>query len=465
MALASEAPTSVFPTSRVFLNFEPLNLMFAIVDLETTGGIPENDQIIEVAIYHHDGEKITGSWSSLINPETVIPPFIARLTGISDVMVQKAPLFSAVAPQIAEMLTDRIFVAHNVMFDYSFLTHHLEQHGFPPIEHRLFCTCHSGRKLLPGYPSYSLGKLCRSLGITTNGAHRAAADVEATIALLERMLEKTEGNLTPYLQQQRTRDNYSKITAEQLNATPSLPGVIYFYDRMGELLYVTRADNMKKKAWKIVSNRRISHFMHLAEKSHSLGHQGTGGLIEAAILEVEDNLRLRPSMNRRFKFKEARKAIYDELDEKGFLNLNIGPFDGEREPVIVFTSASEAKETLLQVRSEFSIHDNKGRLFNEDPDSYNQRVEAAIEKLKTLRKNFIILEKGAFRGSESAIIVSNGAYRGTLQIDPQENISLADASAEVLGDRLQRAVDTPPAMNTIIRMIARGDYKKIIPFQ
>lgn len=157
MALASEAPTSVFPTSRVFLNFEPLNLMFAIVDLETTGGIPENDQIIEVAIYHHDGEKITGSWSSLINPETVIPPFIARLTGISDVMVQKAPLFSAVAPQIAEMLTDRIFVAHNVMFDYSFLTHHLEQHGFPPIEHRLFCTCHSGRKLLPGYPSYSLG--------------------------------------------------------------------------------------------------------------------------------------------------------------------------------------------------------------------------------------------------------------------------------------------------------------------
>lgn len=435
--------------------------MFAIVDLETTGGIPENDQIIEVAIYHHDGEKITGSWSSLVNPETLIPPFIARLTGINAEMVQKAPLFAEVAPRIAEMLSNRIFVAHNVMFDYSFLTHHLERHGFPPIQHQLFCTCHTGRKLLPGYPSYSLGKLCRSLGITTNGAHRAAADVEATVALLERMLEKTDGNLTPFLQHQRSRENYSQVSAEQLNATPSLPGVIYFYDRMGELLYVTRADNMKKKAWNIVSNRRISHFMHLAEKSHSLGHQSTGGIIEAAILEVEDNLRLRPSMNRRFKFKEARKAIYEEMDEKGFLNLTISPFDGEREPVIVFTSASEAKETLQQVRSEFSIHDNKGKLFNEAPDSYNLRVESAIQKLKTLRKNFIILEKGAYRGYESAIIVNNGAYRGTLQLDPLENIT----SAVTLGDRLQRAEDTPPAMNTIIRMIARGDYKKIIPFQ
>lgn len=435
--------------------------MFAIVDLETTGGIPENDQIIEVAIYHHDGEKITGSWSTLINPETVIPPFIARLTGISAEMVQKAPLFSEVAPQIAEMLSDRIFVAHNVMFDYSFLTHHLERHGFPPIQLQLFCTCHTGRKLLPGYPSYSLGKLCRSLGIPINGAHRAAADVAATVALLERMLEKTGGNLTPFLQQQRTRENYSHIPAEQLNATPSLPGVIYFYDRMGGLLYVTRADNMKKKAWNIASNRRILHFMHLAEKSYSIGHQSTGGIIEAAILEAEDNLRLHPTMNRRFKFKEARKAIYEELDEKGFLNLHIGPFEGESKPVIVFTSTSEAKETLQQIRSEFSIHDNKGKLFNETSDSYNPRVEAAIEKLKTLRKNFIILEKGAYRGFESAIIVNNGAYRGTLQMDPHENIT----SAELLGDRLQKADDSPPAMNTIIRMIARGDYKKIIPFQ
>lgn len=161
--------------------------MFAIVDIETTGGIPEQAGITEIAIIRHDGHMATSEYHSLINPEQKIPSFITGITGISNAMVAHAPVFSEVADDLFSILNGLAFVAHNVHFDHGFIRHHLQKNGYrwqPP----LFCTVQMGRRFLPGHASYSLGKLCASLGIALEDRHRALGDARATVRLFERIL-------------------------------------------------------------------------------------------------------------------------------------------------------------------------------------------------------------------------------------------------------------------------------------
>jgi DNA polymerase-3 subunit epsilon len=161
--------------------------MYAIVDIETTGGIPSNSGITELAIIFHDGIKETGYYHTMINPQHPIPPFITSLTGITNAMVASAPLFDELAPIIHAHLKDRIFVAHNVSFDYSFLQHHLRICGFEMGVQKL-CTVSMSRKTFPGLPSYSLGKLCKSLDIALENRHRALGDAKATGLLFEKLM-------------------------------------------------------------------------------------------------------------------------------------------------------------------------------------------------------------------------------------------------------------------------------------
>ncbi len=165
--------------------------MYAIIDIETTGNSYKNGKITEIAIYQHNGIEITGSYSSLIHPEMDIPLFITNLTGINNKMVEHAPKFYEIAKKIVEMTAGRIFVAHNVQFDYKFIKQEFERLGYD-YNCKTLCTVKLARKLLPGHPSYSLGKLCAELGIEINGRHRAAGDALATVKLFEILLQKNE---------------------------------------------------------------------------------------------------------------------------------------------------------------------------------------------------------------------------------------------------------------------------------
>lgn len=161
--------------------------MYAIVDIETTGGIPSSSGITELAIIFHDGIKETGYFHTMINPQYPIPSFIVSLTGITNAMVASAPLFEELASTIHEHLKDKIFVAHNVSFDYSFLQYQLKNCGYDIGEKRL-CTVSLSRKTFPGLPSYSLGKLCKSLDIQLENRHRALGDAKATGLLFEKLM-------------------------------------------------------------------------------------------------------------------------------------------------------------------------------------------------------------------------------------------------------------------------------------
>ena len=169
--------------------------MYAIVDIETTGG-GGDARITEIAVFRHDGTQIVDFFHSLINPETYIPPFITRLTGIDNAMVQDAPTFYDVQDAVRAMTRDAWFVAHNAKFDYGFIKREfgaLDEY----FQRDLLCTVQLSRKIFPGLKSYSLGNVCQSLEIMIENRHRAHGDAEATVRLFEKLLLHDRQNLIP----------------------------------------------------------------------------------------------------------------------------------------------------------------------------------------------------------------------------------------------------------------------------
>jgi len=162
--------------------------MYAVVDIETTGGSYKNGKITEIAILQFNGYEVTNKFVTLINPEIPIPWFVRNLTGINDKMVSTAPKFSEVAAKIAEFTEDRIFVAHNIGFDFNFVKQEFQYLGYE-FDRKKMCTVKLSRKIVPDLPSYSLGKLCTSLNIEVFDRHRAEGDAQATALLMRKLLQ------------------------------------------------------------------------------------------------------------------------------------------------------------------------------------------------------------------------------------------------------------------------------------
>ncbi|MCF2488575.1 PolC-type DNA polymerase III [Dyadobacter sp. CY347] len=169
--------------------------MYAIVDIETTGG-GGAARITEIAVFRHDGQQIVDIFHSLINPEIYIPPFITRLTGIDNAMVKDSPTFYDVQDSVRALTKDAWFVAHNAKFDYGFIKREfgaLDEY----FQRDLLCTVQLSRKIFPGLKSYSLGKLCESLEINIENRHRAHGDAAATVQLFEKLLFNDRNSLIP----------------------------------------------------------------------------------------------------------------------------------------------------------------------------------------------------------------------------------------------------------------------------
>ena len=156
---------------------------YVVVDIETTGGRPGAHRITEIGAVKLRGGGVVDEWSSLINPQRPIPPFITKLTGIHDNMVAAAPLFSQIAEDFASFMDGAIFAAHNVNFDYGFIAMEYERLGqyfqFPKI-----CTVASMRRYYPGHKSYGLKNLCAAFDIELTSHHRALCDARAAAELL-----------------------------------------------------------------------------------------------------------------------------------------------------------------------------------------------------------------------------------------------------------------------------------------
>ncbi len=185
--------------------------MYAIVDIETTGGYAAANGITEISIHVFDGNKIVEKFETLINPCQPIPRYIQALTGINDEMVADAPKFEEIAEKIYAILHDKIFIAHNVNFDYSFIKEGLQEAGYS-FNSKKLCTVRLSRKIFPGFPSYSLGNLCQSLQITITDRHRAGGDTEATVKVFQKLLENDKGQ---HIQKSLLRNSKRRHAAAQ----------------------------------------------------------------------------------------------------------------------------------------------------------------------------------------------------------------------------------------------------------
>lgn len=166
--------------------------MYAIIDVETTGGKYKEEGITEIAIYRYDGKKVIDSFVSLVNPEKKIHPFVEKLTGINYELIKNAPRFYQIAKKIIEITEDAIIVAHNAQFDYRIIKQEFGRLGYDYNKITL-CTIEFSKTILPHIKSYKLDNLAMSLNIEITNRHRADGDALATLQVLKLLLKKDKG--------------------------------------------------------------------------------------------------------------------------------------------------------------------------------------------------------------------------------------------------------------------------------
>ncbi len=209
--------------------------MYCIVDIETTGNGIRGNKITEISIFKHSGGGVLEEFTTLVNPECVIPPFITGLTGIDNDTVRDAPPFRDLAEEILKITEGCIFVAHSVNFDYHVIKNEFNELGIP-FSRKKLCTVRLARTVFPGFRSYSLGKLCTSLNIPLEDRHRARGDAQATVILFEQILASSgiETTLKRFLNARSQEATLPpSLSREQYETLPQAPGVYYFKNARG----------------------------------------------------------------------------------------------------------------------------------------------------------------------------------------------------------------------------------------
>ncbi len=329
---------------------------YAIVDIETTGGHAAGNGITEVSIHIHDGEKVIQRFETLINPDTAIPYYISGLTGITNEMVKNAPPFSAVASDIFELLNNRVFVAHSVNFDYSFLKNGLKHYEFE-LNCKKLCTVRLSRKIFPGFPSYSLGNLCGSLEIPIQNRHRAGGDAAATVILFEKLLKTDVETVLKFLKRgSKEQALPPHIPKEEFEKLPDTTGVYYFLNKKGKVIYVGKAVNIKKRVSGHFSNnspnKQKQDFMR---EIFYLRYTECETEQEAFALETQEIKKLWPQFNRSQKRYEPIFGIVNYFDQNGFSRLALKKLKSKRESEILVSGILEGHELLRQMVSEHEL--------------------------------------------------------------------------------------------------------------
>jgi DNA polymerase-3 subunit epsilon len=314
--------------------------MYAIIDIETTGGSSEYDRITEIAILIHDGKKVTDNFVTLINPEREIPQYITALTGITNEMVAGAPKFYEVAKRIVELTNEKIFVAHNAGFDYSFIRNEFRSLGYRYQREQL-CTVRLSRKLVPGLKSYSLGSLCNELGIEIKDRHRAAGDAYATARLFDILIDLNNTNGLDLLSNRllSNSDLHPGLSIDLIRNLPEETGLYYFYDENNKLLYIGKGRNIKSRVISHINNNSSKRAMQMRRLIADIGYELTGSELIALLKESAEVRNREPLYNRKrgtglsgnVRINDDNTIIIDRgrsVDEFSVIKIIDGTFGG-----------------------------------------------------------------------------------------------------------------------------------------
>ncbi|MGN6398023.1 MAG: exonuclease domain-containing protein [Mucilaginibacter sp.] len=406
--------------------------MYAIVDIETTGGHASANGITEIAICIHNGKKVVERYTTLVNPGREIPIYISALTGITNDMVQNAPPFEDVAHDIYHLLNNKIFVAHNVNFDYSFVRHHLAATGYELRCNKL-CTVRLGRKIMPGLPSYSLGKLCKHLNIENESRHRAAGDAEATAQLFSLLLQKDTNNHITAALKQNSKEQVlpANLPKQDVDALPQCPGVYYFHNEKGKVIYVGKAKNLKKRVCShFTGNNPGPQRQEFLRNIHHITFEVCGTELVAFVLEAVEIKRLWPKYNRSLKRFEHAFSLYAFEDQRGYIRLAVDKHRKMTGAIYSCNTLFEGRSILMQLIDTFRLCPklcfiqnnsasctgaNTGNCACEGHESvqdYNERVGQAISQLNKALPTFAIRDAGRTDDEHSCLLIEKGKFYG-----------------------------------------------------
>lgn len=456
---------------------------YAIVDIETTGGRAIRDKITEIAIVVHNGREVLETFETLLNPEMPIPYGITELTGITNDMVRSAPRFYEVAKKIVELTEGAIFVAHNVRFDYSFVQEEFRRLGYTYTRRQL-CTVRLSRKVFPGYSSYSLGNLIVAMGLNAGDRHRAMGDTIATVDLFERILSQSGVASSEVKQMVNLGVRESKLpknfSIEKLHTLPEACGVYYFHNEAGDVVYVGKSLNIKK--------RIAEHFSNQTEKAAKLQAQVddvswevTGSELVALLKESHEIKLMRPPINRAQKVRDYPFVIHCFENQAGYLCFDVAKPTAKTRKTLRVISAyqdlAHAKGWLKSAQKRFNLclrhchlEDRSGPCFDyhlkqcfgacvceETPDSYNERAKAALLALdeNLLEQDFFLIDKGRTTDEQAVVLVEGGEYQGYGYVNMNE-VNANDF--EALRESIER-FESNPEVKRIIRRFLSGHHK------
>jgi len=462
----------------IFLDLEKGNNIYAIVDIETTGGKYNEEGITEIAIFKHDGEKIIDQFISLINPKRSIQPYVVKLTGISEKMLRNAPKFFEVAKRIVEITDGCILVAHNAKFDYRILKLEFKRLGFK-YSRKSICTVELSKKLIPDLKSYSLGKLTRSLGIPITDRHRASGDAIATTKLFELLITK---DLDKEIIKASVR-NKPKLQLEPkltsiIESLTHETGIYYMHNKSGDIIYIGKSKNIK--------SRINQHFIGQNPKSKKIqmevsavSYEKTGSELLALLKESSEIKHHKPKFNRALRRTIFTHGLFTNIDSNGYINLKMEKIIGDKNPITTFANIRSAKSFINKIVEKYNLCQKLCGLYNskkscfkyvvkdcngacvgkEDVNEYNSKVNSVLDHYNYDLKSMLIIDKGRTIDERSVIWIQKGILKGYGFFDLNYQISNVDVLSNLITP-LNHNKDSQHILQGYIR---RNKRLKLIP--
>ncbi|GGP03896.1 exonuclease [Cloacibacterium rupense] len=356
--------------------------MYTIIDIESNGAGYRKESIIEVAIFRYDGHTITDQFISLVNPESDITPFVQKLTKITPKMVKSAPKFHEIAKRIIEITDGTTLVGHNIDFDYRMLRQSFKRLGYE-FKINTLDTIPLAKKLIPDQDSYSLGKLCKSIGIPLIDEHRASGDARATLELFK--LLKTKDNSKEIIQQHHEESNaknYINKIKELTQDLPSEKGFLYFQNASGAIIFEEYVDDLFKVSKKIF-NSKSKKFVEIQNEVEQITYELTGTDTIAKLVLINRN-------------KSKKQFLPYGLFYKNDKYLVDKNSKHQEKPILKFKNFSQGNKVKNYINQDELL---KNHQLLEKTISLKNRNEIWIGKGRNLgEKSFLILEKGKLIG-------------------------------------------------------------------
>ncbi len=394
-------------------------------------------------------------------------------------MLRSAPKFYEVAKRIIEITEGCVVVAHNASFDYRILKTEFRRLGYD-FKKQTLCTVELSKKLIPGQESYSLGKLVRSLGIPMADRHRASGDALATVKLFKMLLVKDiEKEIVKSFIKTEIKSGMSPKLLDIVENLPSKTGIYYIHNEKGDLIYIGKSKNIKKRV--------NQHFTGTSSKSkkiqrdvYAVTFEETGSELIALLKESEEIKINKPIYNRAQRKSIFQYALYQHINEQGYISLTVEKADGRKKEITSFTSLQEGKNALFKITEKYNLcqkinglYDTQNGCFQykikecngaclgeENPESYNERVLEFIEENSFENNNMVILDRGRTYDERTAVLIENGIYKGYCFYDLNYQVNNIEILKNIIIS-MQHNRDTKTIIQSYIR---KNKVYKIIRF-